>query len=1134
MAARKWLVRSLYLAFLAVLGGGAYWLYSLLQPDFVRRELIQQLGDKFEGVDVEVGSAKLRLLGGGIAITDLRLTRRDGADRRAFLHVPSAILHHDKEKLNEGKLVVRKVELFKPHIRIERDAQGKWNIDGILKPSNEESLAPMVILHEAQISFVDRRLGDAPVAEWKDVSATIVNDPLPVVTFQVRGTGKPTGSFSLSGRFDKRSGFAGTFDLPQMPINADCVRALESFSPDAADYVRPMTGEVSLHLDLGWQAGPKPSFYHDLQASVRKGRYEHANLPVPFEQIEIDIRSRNGDITIDKATAKSGTGTISVSLDLPRDPPKSAHSRPLTPPGSKSGPLAPETESLLNIEDRLRSVDVAITNLVVSPELFGKLPGKAQKIEEMFRPSGTLSGSYTFRRSEGGWSKRLVVQPNGMETTYRGFPYRVRNVRGTVIHTVTSTSTDQIALNLTGEGMGSTVSISGTIQGTAPDNDVNLRIEGKSVTLDDELIDAMPDNNPAVLRRLHATAHGDFVALIRQDARTRREYGTDALDNEFTITIRKGTMKYEAFPYPLRDLMGTLIVRTLPERPTRLPTAPGSPVTPKAGDMTALEFIDFRASHNGSRIRGSGRKDPVPGGSILSLSIDGEPLALDDDLRQALAAIRLDNAWTTFEPSARMNCAVRARLFVRSDPTVPIYPAEDLEMGIAFAGATIRPNFFPITLTDLAGQVTYAKGRVELKNFRARRGNADLTLPNAEVLFRPSGGYWADVRNLRLSPLVIDADFLNSLPPGLKNACEALELKGPMSLHAARIVVDEQPGPRIPRYLPGAARGTAPEEKQSADNEAVQPLIRAAPVYPRPILPTIYWDGAIKFAGASMKTGVTWENMHGEFASWGLYKGDQLGAVRANVAFDKATVSKQPVEAVSAQLHVHPRQPDVLQIPAIRGKLYGGDIGGEAWVVLDSPARYAVNLNAARVRLSEIAKHYQLGPKTHLEGLATAQLFLANRYDQQTGQPVLHGSGTIDVPNGKLLNLPVLLNLIKVVKLRTPDETGFEEAHALFYIRGDRLRFGSLDLIGNAISLAGEGEMNADGTDVRFEFYPVWSKVREMFALPGEWSGALTRKFLQIRVTGELDNLDYKAEPVPGIVDPVKRLIGRMKKNMEK
>ena len=39
-----------------------------------------------------------------------------------------------------------------------------------------------------------------------EMNATIINDPLPVVSFQVQGTGKPTGPFTMVGRFDKRAG----------------------------------------------------------------------------------------------------------------------------------------------------------------------------------------------------------------------------------------------------------------------------------------------------------------------------------------------------------------------------------------------------------------------------------------------------------------------------------------------------------------------------------------------------------------------------------------------------------------------------------------------------------------------------------------------------------------------------------------------------------------------------------------------------------------------------------------------------------------------------------------------------------------------------------------------------------------
>jgi hypothetical protein len=1118
MASRKWLVRSLYLGFLAALAVGGLFVYSWMRPEFVRAELTRILTDKFNNVDVEVRSAHLRLLG-GIAVSDLKLIRRDDPTRTPFLYVPSAILQYDKEKLNNGDLVIRKVEMIRPCLRLERSADGQWNLANILKPKKDDEPTPIIVLREATIAFVDRQISEQPLVELTNVAATIINDPNPVITFEVKGSGRPTGPFQIAGRIDKRGGVSASVDLTDITVGPDLARLVETLYPDAADYIRPLSGKASTHLEAYWQDGPVPALYHDLRVELRDGRYLHPSLPLPFEQINLAFHSRNGDLTLEKFTACAGGGTISVSMSLPKELPNAPGITPLQPPG-----LEPtERRPLQDFEDRLASLDINVVDVNVTPDLFAKLPGKAAIIRDMFMPSGPLGLTYTFRRQEGTWKKQLTIRPAGVTVTYRGFPYPVRNVRGAVVHTATASATDRITIDLSGDGAGTSVTLTGAIVGSAPHADVDLKLVGNNVTLDSELIDAMPDDNPAMLRKLHATARGDFVALIRHNERIRREYGPEVFDNFFTITIRDGSMKCQDFPYLLERLTGTLLVRTVPERPTQLPSAPNQPAKlPEASDSATLEFKDFKATHNGARISGSGRKDPAPGGSVLTLNIDAESLALDEDLHRALTAIRMENSWKTLEPSGIINCAARVRLFTKSDPTAELYAPEDLELGLAFAGGAVRPTFFPYRLHDLAGRVTYAKGRIGVKELRGRHGNTAITLPQAEILFRPSGGHWADLRDLRINPLVIDADFLSALAPGLRSACEELQLRGPMALHATRMVIDERPGPYLPSVLPGEARGVAPAEDE--------PIAKVKPPARKPILPTIYWDGSITLAGASLKTGVDWEDVHGTFASWGLYKGDRLGAVRGNIAFERATIAKQPVEAVTAQLRVDQRQPDILQIPAIRGRLYGGDVGGEAWVVFDSPVRYALRLDAARINLAEVARHYKLPPKSRLEGLATAQMYLSNRPDEHSGQPILQGSGSIDVPRGKLLNLPVLLNLIKLAKLRVPDETGFEEAHAIFYIRDKRVRFGQLDLIGNAVSLAGEGEMSTDGTGVRFEFYPVWTKLKEMFALPGEWSGMLSKKFLRIRVTGELDGkLDFKAEPVPGLVDPVKRLLGRMK-----
>jgi hypothetical protein len=1117
MASRKWLVRSLYVGFLAALAIGGFVVYSWMRPEFIRSELIRLVSGKFNNVDVEVRSAHLRLLG-GISVADLKLIRSDDPTRTPFLYVPSAILHHDKEKLNSGKLVIRKVEMLRPRLQIERDANGKWNLTDLLKPRRDDEPAPIFVLREATIVFIDRQYGDQPLLELTDVSAKIVNDPAPVIAFDLKGTGRPLGSFHIHGRFDKRSGLTLTLDLPDIAVGAELARLIEIIAPDEAEYAKPLTGKASVHLDAVWQNGATPVLYHDLRVQLHNGRFAHENLPVALEQIEASFRSKNGDLALENFSARVGSGSISVSLELPKEPPCAPGTTPLQTPGI--GPT--ERGPLQELEDRLRFLNVGVTNLSVTPDLFAKIPGKGALIRDMLMPSGPLSMTYTFRRQEGAWKKQLVIQPGGMDVKYRGFPYQVRNVRGTVVHTATDSSSDRIQIDLTGEGAGTSVALTGTITGSAPEHEVDLRLAGNGVVLDQELIDSLPDDNPAMLRKLHATARGDFVAQIRHNARIRREYGPEVFDNLFTITVRQGSMTCEAFPFRLEELTGTLLVRTVPERPAQLPASAGQPPkTTDSGGTATLEFKDFKATHNGAKITGHGQKVPTSGGSFLSLSIDAQSLALDEDVHKALAAIRMENSWTTLAPSGAINCAIRVRLFTKSDPAAELYAPEDLELAMAFAGGSARPKFFPYQLHDVAGRVGYAKGRVEIKELRARHDNSAVTLPFGEILFRPSGGYWADLRDLRINPLVIDGDFLAALAPGLRSACEGLELKGPMALHATRMVIDEKPGPYMPNYLPSAARGAAP-----ADPEPVATV--KAPAL-KQLLPTIYWDGTLTLAGASLKTGVDWQEVHGTFASWGLYKGDRLGAVRGNLAVDKAVIAKQPVEAVTAQVRVDPRQPDVLQVPSIRGKLYNGDVGGEAWIVLDSPARYALRLDAARVRLEDLARHYKLPPKSRLEGFASAQLYLSNRPDEQTGQLVVQGSGSIDVPRGKLLNLPVLLNLIKLAKLRVPDDTGFEEAHALFYIRGERVRFGQLDLVGNAISLAGEGEMNTNGANVHFEFYPVWTKLKEMFALPGDWSGALSKKFLKIRVTGELDGtLDYKPEPVPGLVDPVKRVLQRL------
>jgi hypothetical protein len=122
--------------------------------------------------------------------------------------------------------------------------------------------------------------------------------------------------------------------------------------------------------------------------------------------------------------------------------------------------------------------------------------------------------------------------------------------------------------------------------------------------------------------------------------------------------------------------------------------------------------------------------------------------------------------------------------------------------------------------------------------------------------------------------------------------------------------------------------------------------------------------------------------------------------------------------------------------------------------------------------------------------------------------------------------LPPLLDLIKVLGLRQPDRTAFEEAHAKFSIQGPRAAVSQLDLFGNAISLRGAGEVNLDGSDLHLDFHADWARYTQVLPsalkrVPEEVSNQL----LKIEMRGKLGDVRVTKVPVPLVVDPVKQIL---------
>jgi hypothetical protein len=1060
MVWKKWAVRGLVFC---ILGGlalvGILYRY-FTNPEAVRGQVLARVEAEFVGVHAGVGSARLRLFG-GIAVQELRLSRRDDLDRTDFLYVPTAIIYHDKEKILKGERSIRKVEIHRPRLRAVRDRDGRWNLAGLLGETDLRRRLPTLVIQQGTLVIEDRRAppGTAPV-EIKNLQLTMVNDPLPLVTFEGTGSCAVVGPLRIRGRWQRGGGpVTLTVEAPAFAIGPELAQHISGYCPQTAADARNLWGKGRLQATLTWAPQASPPLAYAVTGELTEGGFSHARLPWPLEGLRGKFLCADGQFPHAELHARAGP----IELDLvARD-------------------LAFDRGAPASWTDAVRQLDVTARHVPVDADLFRRLPPELAEFRREYSPSGVATIRLAHRRlGPGRWRRDLTLEAEDMGAVYEDFTYPVRKIRGTITMQTLGTARETglsagfaedslVKIDLLGEAGGRPVRLKGEVEGERGAARIHLDLTGNDLPVDRPLLDALPPRTRKAALSFSPTGLVDFRVEIRRP-RGRRKSAT-----RFLVHLHDGTACYDVFPLPLTDVSGTLDVQP---------------------DHWA--FRDFVGHHQDGEIRASGRSFPLlkeartvirvtappPEGTPrsspdaddekVSVVIEGRNLPLDDPFRTALAHGRpaLARAWDAFRLAGRMN--FRAQI-----DDVPDQP-QDIDVTVGISGCQMRPDFFDYPLEQVTATVRYVKDSAWLHDFEGRHGDTVVRVKRGRVYLPREGGFWAELNRLVMDRLRIDADLLHAVPPGMRKGLTSLELRNPINVNALLIA------------------------QQSAD-----PTARTL----------LYWRGGAELKDVAFSTGVDWSGVTGAISCEGRHNGEQLEDVVGNVYFQKATVLGQPLRNLHAPLVVLKGQPDILRIPpGLKADLFGGTVGGEARVEFGSIFRYEMRLGVSGLQLEQFGRH-NLGGKAELSGVATANLHLK---DEGAG---LEGKGVVDVPSGKLYRLPLLLDLLKWLGLRPPDRTAFEQAHVAFGINGTRIQVTQLDLVGNAISVRGTGTMNLDGTDLNLDLNADWGRVPELLppALTG-LSREISNQLLRIKVRGRLDNVRFDKEFVPVVTDPLKRV----------
>jgi len=546
---------------------------------------------------------------------------------------------------------------------------------------------------------------------------------------------------------------------------------------------------------------------------------------------------------------------------------------------------------------------------------------------------------------------------------------------------------------------------------------------------------------------------------INVDYRGWKDAAGGPLHKRLRVRLNGCSTQYERFPYPLYDITGTMEM-----------------------ENDRWTFRNLQGSNDSGFVTCEGGIVPTAdGGGEMTLHFAGADVPLEKELRGALhsGARRL---WDSLKPRGSIDLTSTVK-YRSGDRHLEL----DIRVAPTGDSVSIEPQDFPYRLERIGGQIHFHNNRMDLINLRGQHGRTKLST-GGQCRVRKDGSWVLELDRLAVDRLRIDRDLLIALPSDLRQALTKLDPSGPVNLRG-RIV------------LARAAQQDAPL--------------------------TSAWDLALTMHRGTLQCGVVLSDIYGEVRLNGNFDGQRF-ITRGEVALDSVTYNELQFTEVMGPLWIDNQQAlfgawaDKQRGPQARhmtAKLYSGTLVGDGWIAFDQRPKYHLQAALSDADLARMARE-SLGSSQKLKGQLSASL---NLQGEGYGTHSLQGTGSIRLREADIYQLPLMVQLLKVLSVRPPDATAFDRADMDFRVRGEHIVFDRLDFIGDAVSFYGKGEMDLQ-RQVRLNFYSLVGRSELNLPLIRNLVGEASQHILQIHMTGPLENPKITREAFPGVNEVLSRL----------
>ncbi len=1014
------------------------------------------------------------------------------------LRLPFIRVLFDPLKMVQGEVDVQQVILAQPTIRLAQTSDGKWNVeslfaspwpfepsertpvvrivrgsielvqggfDAIGKEDSPESRPP-IVLREVDLTLEpmdDQRVvkfaGEA-ACDWAD--RIRIEGMADLTTGQVELTGSMTGS---------KPGTKFFSNVWPAMVEAWKKTGLDDVECDA------VLETASLNIAGGM---PKLRDYR-VRVDLLRGRLQRPDLPFPLNDLRASMTIRNDQVLVERAEGFNGRTILRAT--------------------GKSGLGNWRTDPL--------DITLHAVNLQIDQRLQRVTPPQWKDLWVEYLPKGEMNLAVRAVRDRAGGEIGfgINVDCRDVAVCYEFFPYPFEHIWGQITwsgNEIRLGNPDKPVL----EGGLKTLlgnrpaAISGIIRNPGPMAEVDLTLEAENLAIDETLLNAMPPETRRVADDFQPTGEVKARATVKRRPVPNPQGGRPLSHLEVTTEMELGercSIRWVGLPYPIHNLRGKLkfdpdrwvfenitgtngtarvkadgVVRRIgPKRVPQGPLPKRRP-RPEGGDTKAASVPEVAA-------RTERRANPVALQSSIRLQADHLPF--DDQLKESLPPI-WRTTWDTINPIGSANVSAR----IEVDPSknldskeITILPGPETRLNLvvrrqdATGTGTTKP--LELSLDQVHGQFVSTNGLVRMRDVDFMFRNSRVSLEEGQVDLRNDGKFDLWAKGLLARDLHLDAGFRQKMSPVMATFAQRLDDGRPITIRAD---------------LRLGWSGRAGD-----------------PTWCR-------WEnGLVVLNGNSFEVGWPLRNLQGQIDNLsGRFDGIDL-ETSGIVALDTMNVKGFPIDSFSAPFRV---EKGTFHMPSIQAEVLGGQAYGEMTMQIASDPTFEAGLKLVGLDLAQYAR--TVPGRQSLKGRVSGNLTLSGRGNDSRN---LMGSGSAEITQGDLGEIPEFLRFVKAINLSPATKTAFDSAQVEFAVNNGTTRFDMIKFQGDAFSLDGDGTMSSRG-DLNIHLNVVYGRDRMKIPVLTDAIKEATGQFIQVRVTGKPSYPEFRLDVLPSTFEAIRNI----------